>query len=306
MCHAPSPRFRLRRQPMAALAAALWLAPALAAGTPPREMTLVDARRLADGTTLVRLSENAPLAPDGYRVVRLDGGPPRVLVVLTGIARHFRPESVTIDDANLRQIRIGYHAEVVPPELHVVLDLSGEDVGVLAETLQGPDLLLRVGRRQPQPAAAVQPTLALRPSRLRWDQGGAAPVATPEPPPPPPALPSPCLRGVPGTTVLYYRADGSSLLRVSADRPYGATDIKYRRDWQEPSVYELVVAASATGLPEELEVDSGCLQRILVSEEEGATPPRTTLRLLLVSPEVEVAQVAGLAEHAVVLITAPK
>jgi len=128
--------------------------------------------------------------------------PARIVVVIGDIARPVEPDVLTIDDVNVKRVRLGYHDELSPPELHVILDLEMTDAGRLLELRRdGTRVVVVVGTRtgktttptpvdSPTPLPAT-PTPVDSPTVL---PATPTPTSTPKPspttPPPPTPLPT--------------------------------------------------------------------------------------------------------------------
>ena len=76
------------------------------------------------GGTIVRIQGNGDLEDGAVSMENLSS-PPRVLVRLRGIRSVFRPFTIEASTAEVTQARIGHHGDRRPPELWVVLDLTG-------------------------------------------------------------------------------------------------------------------------------------------------------------------------------------
>ncbi|MEX1311670.1 MAG: PilZ domain-containing protein [Candidatus Sulfomarinibacteraceae bacterium] len=76
------------------------------------------------GGTVVRIRGNGALGDGAVSMENLSS-PPRVLVRLRGIRSVFRPFTIEAATAEVTQARIGHHDDRRPPELWVVLDLTG-------------------------------------------------------------------------------------------------------------------------------------------------------------------------------------
>jgi hypothetical protein len=59
--------------------------------------------------------------------IRLDK-PPRVLVRIRDITQPFAPHRFEVASSEVSAIRVGYHPELRPAALYVVLDLTSDDV----------------------------------------------------------------------------------------------------------------------------------------------------------------------------------
>jgi hypothetical protein len=64
--------------------------------------------------------------------LRLDSGKPREVIRLYGVTRPYVHNRLPVDEPELRQIRTGYHEDDAGDQLHVVLDLAGPGVRMVA------------------------------------------------------------------------------------------------------------------------------------------------------------------------------
>lgn len=80
--------------------------------------------RRTDSATEVVIETNGALVPARARHFVMDN-PPRYVIRLLGIAHAYEPFELAVGTPQLTRIRVGFHQEESPPELHVVLDLAG-------------------------------------------------------------------------------------------------------------------------------------------------------------------------------------
>jgi Tfp pilus assembly protein PilZ len=82
---------------------------------------------VAEGVSEVVIRGDGVFAPGQVDAIRL-GEPPRVLVRVRGITRPYRPNRLDVDSPELVAVRVGYHPELKPPTLYVVLDLTTAEI----------------------------------------------------------------------------------------------------------------------------------------------------------------------------------
>lgn len=128
-------------------AAAMTIAPS--AGTAAREPAFTSLLRIrwepsADGLVLVLECDGA-VPMDRIEHSRLEQPEPREVIKLLGVRRPFDSTRIAVGQAQLKQVRIGYHETAGRAELHVVLDLSGQGIGVLSLEPQGRTLRVHLG-----------------------------------------------------------------------------------------------------------------------------------------------------------------
>jgi hypothetical protein len=168
------------------------------------------------GNTVVVVSATGDMDPASYRAYTLED-PTRIVIVLTGVDAPYLPDEVPVGDARVDGLRIGYHRESAPPELHVVVDAASDRVGLLDIDHERNRLMVTVGpvpvpepTQQPSPSPTPQPspsptqppspTPVPQPSLTPTRQPSPTPVQQPSPTPtvgqqsypdrpPPPVLP---------------------------------------------------------------------------------------------------------------------
>ncbi|HXT23058.1 MAG TPA: hypothetical protein VN923_20080, partial [Thermoanaerobaculia bacterium] len=87
-------------------------------------------RRGAAGT-VVTIVTNGKVPPDAFSHFRLDGGTPREVIRLRGVDDSYRRTSIAVGTAEVKQLRLGYHAQPGGNELHIVVDLTSPRVQLL-------------------------------------------------------------------------------------------------------------------------------------------------------------------------------
>jgi len=98
-----------------------------------------------NGRTTVSVQADRTLPRDAVTVAALSG-PPRVLVVVRGVARPFGRSLIQVGSQEVETLRIGYHRDHDPPSLHVVLDLADPGVGLLEQRVEADRIAVTVGR----------------------------------------------------------------------------------------------------------------------------------------------------------------
>jgi len=97
-----------------------------------------------DGATVVTISADGPLSQERARQMRLED-PPRVVVRLLDIRHAYSSLTLEVGGPRLQRIRTWHHAEQSPPELHVVLDLTGASVVQRELSVSGSRLQITLG-----------------------------------------------------------------------------------------------------------------------------------------------------------------
>jgi hypothetical protein len=78
--------------------------------------------------TVVTVVANGAVPAGAYSTFRLDGGNPREVLRIRGVASAFGRTTVPVTTPEVRQVRIGYHEKPGGNELHVVIDLASPRV----------------------------------------------------------------------------------------------------------------------------------------------------------------------------------
>jgi len=121
--------------------------PAPAAALPPAGSLIgISWQAIETGTEIV-LTGDGSLTPGRVRVNALEA-PPRVLVRLAEVRPGAAGEQRAVGTREVERIRIGYHAELSPPELYVVLDLTSPTVALASHTVDHDSV--RVTLRRPR------------------------------------------------------------------------------------------------------------------------------------------------------------
>ncbi len=99
------------------------------------------------GQTRVVIRANEVLQPGAVDAIRLED-PPRVLVRVRGIDEPFTPHRFEVTSPEITAIRVGYHPELRPVAVYVVLDLASDEVlsdGALSVTRNQAVVTVRTG-----------------------------------------------------------------------------------------------------------------------------------------------------------------
>jgi uncharacterized protein (TIGR02266 family) len=120
--------------------------PPVAAGPAATRVQSITWEHIAGGTEIVVRGDGV-IRSGSYRQTRIDGGAPRELIRLIGIQAAYPKTEIPVATLQVRRIRIGYHQETSPPELHVVLDLAGPQVQVTL--LEEENRQLRIRLKEP-------------------------------------------------------------------------------------------------------------------------------------------------------------
>jgi len=94
--------------------------------------------------TVVTVEVDGPVAAERIFSSRLDA-PPRQLIRLIGIEGAPEEHVIEVGGPWLDRVRSWLHAERRPPELHIVLDLSGDPVRVSEPVVTGSRVEFLIG-----------------------------------------------------------------------------------------------------------------------------------------------------------------
>lgn len=119
---------------------------AAARGEPASRISHITWKERNGGTDLTIWGDGT-FGDGSYRSYRLEGSSPREVVRLLGIGEPLEPGTLEVGTAEVRRVRTGLHLETEPDELHVVIDLTGPQVGAARIRPQGSRLLLRLEGR---------------------------------------------------------------------------------------------------------------------------------------------------------------
>jgi hypothetical protein len=278
---------------LATIVLALGLASAAPAqpapGGGPSSVTGIVVRAVADGTTVVEVRADAPIEPYGYRHYHISEPPHREVVRVRGISRPYPLQEIPVGDENILRIRVGHHADHLPPELHLVLDLAAPDVRITDEQLDDGVLVLRLSAVDvsagPEPQTSAQRATTQTIYRAPADAASAEGMTIAE-------------------IVSSVRPDGSTLLRLTADRALPERAHHDLLDPQDPSRHAMVlVGTRLPGCPEHLVLGGPALRRIQVLEVPRGDGVDTQLLFELASERVRLERISTVGEHIAILFS---
>ncbi len=119
--------------------------PTPASALPPAGSLLGVSWRTTEAGTEVVIRGDGALAPGRVRVNALEA-PPRVLVRLAEVRPGPAGEQRAVGTREVERIRLGYHAELSPPQLYVVLDLTSSSVALAGHRVEGDTVRLTLRR----------------------------------------------------------------------------------------------------------------------------------------------------------------
>ncbi|MEE8277126.1 MAG: PilZ domain-containing protein [Thermoanaerobaculia bacterium] len=94
------------------------------------------------GETVLVLVGDGPFRVKDYPSLRFTGSDPRLLLKIPGVNRSLEPDRLTIGSAHLRRVRTGLHLEPDGTVLHVVVDLTSDQVKLQRIEARGRELHL--------------------------------------------------------------------------------------------------------------------------------------------------------------------
>ncbi len=140
------------------------LIPTRRAQPPPIATAAVPATRVVDiswrhtdGTTKVVIETDGAVSPARVRHFDMDN-PPRFVVRLLRIRQPYQPYELAVATPQLSRIRVGYHEERRPPELHIVLDLADPGQRILGVDIGSRSLTVTIGSSQEREGSSSHPS----------------------------------------------------------------------------------------------------------------------------------------------------
>ena len=280
----------------------------------------VSATSLADGLTVVTVHSDSEFEARHWTKARLSD-PARVVVRLKSFGPQLPTMNIDVDDALLDRIRLGFHPEVDPPEVHLVMDLVSEDIEVAQIRPRGSDLLIYlVGEQAPQ-ASQTEVVKTSSPNPPPVPQAETQGVPAPSDPsdkqpaddwPPPipqrknlPEAPSvePTFQARLVEFVATPRGDGTTSIRITTDRPLSTRAFDSYRVGEDPPYH--VVSLSGVD-PDDFDMvippDDPNIADLRIESKQEATGSRTDLVLDLRQSNVEVTRLVQDGVHLVLLL----
>ncbi len=142
----PGPVVEQRAPSQADLAPATPETPTTPAPALPPAGALTDVSwQTSDTGTEVVIRGDGAFAPGRVRVNALIA-PPRVLVRLAGVRPGAVVDQRAVGTPEVGRLRLGYHAELSPPELYLVLDLTSPAVALVGQKVEGDTVRVTVQR----------------------------------------------------------------------------------------------------------------------------------------------------------------
>jgi len=256
----------------------------------------------ASGAVAITITTNADLSAGSYRSYTVPS-PPRIVVVIRGISQPLQPATYQVGGRFLDRIRSGLHAERSPPELHLVFDVTDDNVKVLELGHSGPDLRVVVGPPRPRPIPTPAPTRTPTPT-----------VEAPRPPVEPTiiAMPTPFQPSTESLTPRVIsltanpRGDASTLVLVTADGPLpeGCARIMEVAGDRARIILTLV-GVSAPDLPRTLELGDPVVERVRLIHDAETAAGELHLVFYLRDPDVTVSDINQVGANLVLRLVAP-
>ena len=137
-----------------------------------------------DGTTVVIIIADDEFKPFGWRYYEIAGDEPRAVLRVRGIVRAFDADVLSVHGPLLERIRVGHHPDHLPPELHLVFDLTSPRVMIRNVEAKGKRLEVTLGLDLPGGASPTSPLSRATPSPTSLPSGSSAsptPASTPAP-----------------------------------------------------------------------------------------------------------------------------
>ncbi len=288
-------------------------------------VTSVSWDRHPTGNTAITLAFDQPPAAGTFRAYAV-AAPPRIVIVITGVTEAPEVPVLRVGNGVVERVRLGFHRDRRPSELHVVLDLASDAIRLHELQAIGPRLVALVGpgaapshalaAAAPTPTASprLRPvaTVAPSPTRAAADRRPSPAAAPPESRPPesrapatdavPPveeagsatAIPTPVAEPETASRVIGIsatpRGDGSTLVLITADARMTRGSARVMNVSGDPP--RLIVSfrgLSAPDLPRTLTVDDANLDRIRLIHDGETRSGELHIVLHLSRPGVVVA-----------------
>jgi hypothetical protein len=249
-----------------------------------------------DGSTLIRLSADAPFAHRLFRHEPPAGDPPQHRLYLPGISIPDLPREVLrVDGPNLVGVELLTETIQEQAESQIVLHLDSPEVTITRLASKATHLVIQLGTQAAWPSTPVP------------EAGRAQAQVAAEPVPTKPAVDtaqvpaelveepvvevSPTATGAVISDIQVVRqSDGATVLRLIADGPISGDRFRSFEVSSDPPRHGLSIdGVSMPGAPELIPVNGPCLDQIRVVQPQTGEPLALHLILELAAGEVEVA-----------------
>jgi hypothetical protein len=264
------------------VAASLAFAIAVCAEVPPINVEEITVTTGDDGLTVVEITVDQPLQDGSYHSFQIAGESPRKVLCLRNVVRPYHRSLLPVGDQRLLRVRTGYHPELSPPELHIVLDLASDRFSNIRTSHQARQLRIELGT---PPVAAEEPADDVA-EVASTPVTATAEAASPESQDDSQATVITAIEAV-------EQENGSTVVTITADRPFAPFSIRELFLAGNPPHYALsftsVVLAETA--PTRQVVSGDTLSRIEVMAYPLRQPSEVQLDLTLASTEVTVTEV---------------
>jgi hypothetical protein len=236
----------------------------------------------SNGQTVVEVTVDKPLLDGSYHSFHISGESPRKVLCLRNVERPFRQSQLPVAGQRLLRVRTGYHPELIPPELHIVLDLASDQFSDIWISHQETKIRVELGTPQ---VVTEAPDSGTEATRVEPAEAETTPV---------PIQVSDRNHAAQITGIeAVEQENGSTVVTITADRPFAPFSIRELFFAGNPPHYAL----SLTGVvlmetvPAQQEVANDTLRRITVLTYPTRQPSEVQLDLTLASADVGVAEV---------------
>jgi hypothetical protein len=96
--------------------------------------------RRSDGATVLLVTANGPIPEEGFLHEPTRGTPPVAILRVGGITSPYYPEQIPVNDANIRQVRVGHFGD----ELFLAIEVTSPGVGITQVVHQETKLLVHL------------------------------------------------------------------------------------------------------------------------------------------------------------------
>ncbi len=122
-------------------------APAPAPALAPAGSVVGVSWEVQGGATVVTVAADGAFSPGRVTALHLDA-PPREVVKISAVDGRYGNRTLAVGSPQVARIRTGFHRETDPPELHLVVDLTGAGVRAAEPLVEGDRLVLVFASRR--------------------------------------------------------------------------------------------------------------------------------------------------------------
>ena len=270
------------------------------------EILEVSTTSLDDGLTVVTIHTDSVVETRHWTSTRLSD-PARAIFRLKAFGPALPAMKIEVGDGVIHRLRLGFHPEFNPPEVHLVMDLESKDVEIARIRASGKNLLIYVVR--PERPKDTEAEVVLMPTPT------PPPVQSPPPaedwPPPKPPVPT---SPAPQPQAAFFQAklleivttprgDETTSIRITTDRPLSSGTFGSYRVGEEPPRHVIsLIGVDGNDLQPVIPKEDPNIAGIRMELKEGAAGGQIHLILDLKQSSVEVTRLVQNGAHLVLLL----